>query len=377
MRNLLSMKYPAHISFCFLLLVVLLACESEPIEIPRIQITLTTTPASFYGARDGAVTAVVQGGTPPYQYFWSNGGREEGISGVGAGTYTLKVIDSRSALASKTTAVSQPAPTPLNLQFAVTDVSYYGGNDGAVTLAVTGGTSPYKYLWDNGSDKRELKKIRAGIFHVTVTDSGNPAIVTAASVTVAQPAFLCGRDSITDVDGNKYPTVQLGGQCWLAQNLRTRHLPEDPTRPIDGVFCQGTNCLTALGAHYTWQALMNGASSASGQEEIQGVCPFGWHVPTREEWDQLNSFLSVDGNGGPGSNVPGKMRGADSPSGFDALPAGNWGYAVFQGENSVFWTATQHSGERAFYRILNNFPLLGQGHVEKLNGLSARCVKNR
>ena len=194
---------------------------------------------------------------------------------------------------------------------------------------------------------------------------------------VGQPEFVCGRDSITDVDGNKYPTVQIGGQCWTAENLRTLHLPEDPAREIEGRFCLNLNCTNAFGAHYSWEAMMNGAGSVTAEDEVQGICPCEWHLPTKEEWEALNSYLSVDGNGGAGVNVPNKMRGADSPSGFDALYAGNWGYSVFEGENAVFWTATEQAGGRAFYRLINNFPLLGQGHLEKRSGLSVRCVRNR
>ncbi|MCB0588706.1 MAG: hypothetical protein KDD06_25670 [Phaeodactylibacter sp.] len=353
------------------------ACEEDSLPIPFIQVALEPTPASAYGARDGAVQSTVEGGQPPYRYFWSNGSQEEQIAGLPAGEYTLKVIDSRSAVASATAVVEQPEATPLVFNFSVTEVSWYGGDDGAVELSVMGGTPPYSAIWSNGGESLAIEGLTAGQYSVTVTDSGGPAIITIDSVMVGQPEFVCGRDSITDVDGNKYPTVQIGGQCWTAENLRTLHLPEDPAREIEGRFCLNLNCTNAFGAHYSWEAMMNGAGSVTAEDEVQGICPCEWHLPTKEEWEALNSYLSVDGNGGAGVNVPNKMRGADSPSGFDALYAGNWGYSVFEGENAVFWTATEQAGGRAFYRLINNFPLLGQGHLEKRSGLSVRCVRNR
>lgn len=359
------------------LLSVLAGCEEEEPIIPRIKITAEVTPASAFGARDGAISVRVEGGQPPYSYFWSNGATETEIGGLAAGAYELKVIDSGSAVASRTMVVEQPEATPLTLEFTVEPVSYYGGNDGAVVLNVSGGTPPYAYLWENEADTPNLEGLFAGNYGVTVTDSGDPAIVTTGVASVPQPDFVCGRDSITDVDGHKYPTVKIGDQCWMAENLRTLHHPEDPDRELEGVFCDGLNCSNALGAHYTWIAVMDGAESASGDEEVQGVCPCDWHVPTKEEWEELNRYLSVSGQGGDGVNVPNKMRGSDSPSGFDALNAGNWGYEVFAGETAVFWTATEQSDQRAFYRLLNNFPLLGQGHINKQNGLSVRCVRDR
>jgi len=366
--------------FCIIALLVcstlFWSCDDDEIVIPRIKISLESTSVSSFGASDGAITATVEGGQPPYQYFWNTGSTDKGINGLPAGEYTLKVVDSESAVASVTVILEQPEPTPLDLQFNVSDASWYTGTDGSVALTVSGGTPPCTYLWSNEEEGTNLEDLSAGTYSVTVTDSGDPAIVTVDSVVVSQPAFVCGRDSILDVQGNKYPTVKIGEQCWLAQNLRTTVLPKDPQTPIDGHFCNGTNCSNAMGAHYSWDALMNGAESVDDEAEVQGICPCEWHVPTKAEWEQLNAYLSVDGNGGSGSNVPNKLRGEDSPSGFDALHAGNWGYAVFAGENAVFWTATEQSDGRAFYRILNNFPLLGQGHVDKRSGLSVRCVRN-
>ncbi len=372
------MKLLARITIALSALFLLLqACQEEGIDIPFLQVSAEVTQASAYGASDGAISVAVEGGQPPYQYFWSNGSKEQNLSGLPAGTYTLQVIDSESAVASLTVIVGQPEATPLGLSFTVKDASWYGGEDGEISLSISGGTAPYAALWNNEEEGTQLKGLVAGWYSVTVTDAGEPAIVTVDSVEVAQPEFVCGRDSITDVNGNKYPTVQIGGQCWLAENLRTANLPNEPAKAIEGRFCMGLNCTKNLGAHYSWEAMMNSAESASGEEEVQGICPCEWHVPTKEEWEALNAYLSVDGNGGSGTNVPNKLRGPDSPSGFDALNAGNWGYPVFEGDIAVFWTATEQAEGRAFYRLINNFPLLGQGHVVKNSGLSVRCIRNK
>jgi hypothetical protein len=63
--------------------------------------------------------------------------------------------------------------------------------------------------------------------------------------------------------------------------------------------------------------------------------------PAANDWKEFNDWLRIDGNGGPGPNVPNKIRGEDSSSGFDALYAGNWGYGVFTGELAAFWSSTE------------------------------------
>ncbi|MEL7118195.1 MAG: FISUMP domain-containing protein [Bacteroidota bacterium] len=366
--------------FFFLLLSGLFfySCEEDEIDIVRVQISLEATDPSSFGAADGRINSLVDGGTPPYSYFWSNGETIENISGLTAGEYTLNVIDSRSAVGSQTVVLIQPDATPLDLQFTVTEVSRFGESDGAINLTISGGMAPYTYIWNNGEESESLEGLSTGMYAVTVTDSGDPSIITSDSVFVAEPEFVCGRDSIIDVDGNKYPTVQIGDQCWTAENLRTTHLPKDPLVEIAGHFCLGTNCSNANGAHYTWEAAMNGSESTDEDEEsVQGICPCEWHIPSKAEWTTLNSYLSVNGNGGSGQNVPNKLRGTDSSSGFNALLVGNFGYDLFNGELAAFWTATEQDEGDAIYRIINNFPLLGQGQTDKRNGLSVRCVKDK
>lgn len=69
---------------------------------------------------------------------------------------------------------------------------------------------------------QNLEKVKAGTYSVTVIDS-NPhgAVSTSGTVMVEQPDFVCGRDSLMDLDGFKYPTVSIGNQCWTVVNIGT------------------------------------------------------------------------------------------------------------------------------------------------------------
>ncbi|HKJ78815.1 MAG TPA: FISUMP domain-containing protein, partial [Prolixibacteraceae bacterium] len=176
--------------------------------------------------------------------------------------------------------------------------------------------------------------------------------------------------------------------CWTTINLKTIHKPgwnpnditlDEAEYLIDGRFCDGLKCNTAMGAHYTWDAAINGETSGG---QVQGIAPEGWHIPSRAEWKGLNDWLKIDGNGGDGTNVPNKIRGEASPSGFDVLYAGNWGYGVFTGDLAAFWTSTEYLAEgeqtgEAYYRLVNQFPLMGEGHEIKEKGLSIRLVLDK
>ena len=374
----------------FLGLILTFACNDEDEVIPEVKLLVETAEPTAYGATDGSIDLTIQGlENIPYEIFWNTGDTSEDISGLVAGTYQVKVIFLDKAVANKTVVLEEPAPEPLQLDFTVSPPAKWGYSDATVQLDISNGIEPYSVAWSNGSTDQNLKGVEAGTYTVTVADS-NPhgSVITQGIVVIGQPEFRCGTDSLIDVDGFRYPTVRLGDQCWTTVNLKTIHKPgwdpDDVTLDeagflIDGRYCDGLKCNTDMGAHYTWDAAMNGEPSGG---QVQGIAPEGWHIPSRAEWQVLNAWLRTDGNGGEGTNVPNKIRGEDSPSGFDVLYAGNWGYGVFTGELGAFWTSTEYftpagdpTGE-AYYRLVNRLPLFAEGHDIKEKGLSIRLVLN-
>ena len=113
-------------------------------------------------------------------------------------------------------------------------------------------------------------------------------------------------NSMTDSrDGQKYKTVKIGSQVWMAQNLNYE---------MADSYCYGNNAgsCTKYGRLYTWAAAMDSAGiwSTTGNGcgygkicsptyPVRGVCPSGWHLPTQTEW---NTLLTVVG----GSSVAGE-----------------------------------------------------------------------
>jgi len=79
--------------------------------------------------------------------------------------------------------VTQPAA--LSITKTITNVSTPGGSDGSVALSVTGGTTPYLYLWSNGQTTATATGLAAGTYTATVTD--NKGCTATTSATVTQP----------------------------------------------------------------------------------------------------------------------------------------------------------------------------------------------
>ena len=135
---------------------------------------------------DGTALVLANGGTTPFTYTWSNGSTTAQITGLTAGTYTVTITDANACTKVISTTINEP--TEVVLTVTKTDVKCNNGTDASVTASATGGTAPYTYAWNNGSNAATLKNLAAGTYSVTVTDANG--CKKNASITVAQPTEL-------------------------------------------------------------------------------------------------------------------------------------------------------------------------------------------
>ena len=207
----------------------------------------------------------------------------------------------------------------------------------------------------------------------------------------SKAAFLNSKikyDSIVDRrDGNVYKTVKIGNQVWMAENLNYADSVAMPSLKGNN-WCfdkDSTNCLL-YGRLYTWAAAT----------DSQGICPQGWHLPNKAEWELLIDSV--------GSQSGSKLRslkgwyndynGVDK-FGFSGAPAGYRMYAealecgsikssrcasnefVAQGQDANFWVATESVGGEAYYLLLmyDREEAVLKTH-EQTYGNSVRCLKD-
>jgi len=143
-------------------------------------VTVNNTNVKCNGGSDGSIALIVSGGSAPYTYQWSNGNTTATISNLTQGNYTFTVTDAQQCKVIQTTAITQPA----NLVTYTTGVdTECGQNNGSANIVATGGTSPFTYLWSNGSTSSTLVNIGSGTYTVSVTDANNCQAVK--SVTIA------------------------------------------------------------------------------------------------------------------------------------------------------------------------------------------------
>ncbi|MCB9235203.1 MAG: HYR domain-containing protein [Bacteroidia bacterium] len=127
---------------------------------------------SCNGQSDGRASVSISGGCSPYTINWSNGSLTDSISAIPAGTYTVTVIDSLGSSATDTLTLFSPPPIILN--FGGTLLVCEGDSTAAPDLTVSGGNAclGYSYAWSNGATVEDPANLPAGMYSVTVTDSG-------------------------------------------------------------------------------------------------------------------------------------------------------------------------------------------------------------
>lgn len=196
--------------------------------------------------------------------------------------------------------------------------------------------------------------------------------------------------SVTDIDGNTYPTTQIGSKVWMAENLKVTRYNDGTTITAAGTQDEfknaGSGSYVAYGVAAsslaTYGNLYNGYVVASAKN----VCMTGWHLPSPSEWSQLATNLGgMDTAGGRMKEVSNLWSSpnvaADNESGFSALPGGsycrvclsNTGIFADEGTDGYWWSSSTNT----FYYVTNDLASMRTKSTAHVNdGLSIRCVKD-
>jgi hypothetical protein len=212
--------------------------------------TATHTDACF-GESNGSVTATVTSGIAPYTILWSNGATTFTVDNLPAGTYTAVITAANGCTTSVSTTVSQPAAA-MAVAMSQTPITSSGGF-GTATATVTGGTSPYTYLWDSTpSQTTQTANLQVGWYTVVCTDA-------AGCTAVGNVTLLFGTCKATTVSKHSYETNCDGrnSACYLNDNFATSF----PNGMLIGA---GTRYLKFT----TAQAVRNFLSSDSGPKVL-------------------------------------------------------------------------------------------------------------
>lgn len=136
---------------------------------PLVLTELSHTNVTCFGGATGSAQVSASGGTPNYQFSWSNGVSGSQAIGLTAGSYTATVTDFNGCQTNLVISIAEPAP--LTIALNAVPPNCFGASNGAVTAVVNGGFSPYTYNWSNGAASTSIYSIPAGAYQVQVLDS--------------------------------------------------------------------------------------------------------------------------------------------------------------------------------------------------------------
>ena len=206
-------------------------------------------------------------------------------------------------------------------------------------------------------------------------------------------------DQMADIDGNVYQTVKIGNQMWMKENLRVTHyrngddIPnvQDDSSWIDlttGAYCAYENDegnISKYGILYNWHAV----------GDTRNIAPEGWHVPTDQEWKDLEMYLGLSRNEADDKSWQGTDQGSQlkatcgwandgngtNTSSFSALPGGyRYGYTGAFGSidsSASYWSSSQSGALYAWFRNLSySTSKVRRSSSNRQSGYSVRCVRD-
>ena len=223
--------------------------------------------------------------------------------------------------------------------------------------------------------------------------------------------WSCG--DLLEYQGYDYETVQIGEQCWFAENLRSESYENGDEIPVglsdeewssttsgamavygeglsscntqspDGDACDPNWSLAEYGRLYNWYAV----------DDVRGLCPSGWHVPSDEEWMTMEMILGMSESEANDMGFRGTDQGAQmktefgwfgggagtNSSGFSGLPGGyrsfngSFGSAGIEGG----WMIASLDGSNPWRRFLYDYSenVFRNSSVPQF-GLSVRCIQD-
>jgi uncharacterized protein (TIGR02145 family) len=213
-----------------------------------------------------------------------------------------------------------------------------------------------------------------------------------------------GPTSVTDIDGNVYNVVTVGNQCWMKENLKTTKYKNGTVIPgslSDAAWSNTTSGAQAdynndpaytniYGKLYNWYAVADPA----------GLCPTGWHIPSKSEWHELTKFLdpSADtilllqstiaggllksnGNLQDGTGIwEAPNTDATNTTGFTGLPAGvrdTTGTYADIGVAGYWWSSSPFSTNESWcHYVMYSNGWIARHFPPNNCGYSVRCLRN-
>lgn len=205
---------------------------------------------------------------------------------------------------------------------------------------------------------------------------------------ITQPIFSqISGDGVIDIDGNIYSSVIINKVEWMSENLKTTHYNNGDEIPYVSTNSDWSNSNSGAFCWYNNdddnKAIYGNIYNIYALNDIRGICPEGWEVPTENDWIKLVEYLGGSTEaGGPLKAVSNLWNppngGATNLSGFSALPSGRrWQAGLFQDLNERAYLGFIEGSSTSIARKISYFgtSVSYLGGYDN-TGVCVRCIKN-
>ncbi len=245
---------------------------------------------SCFGGTNGSIDITPSGGTAGYTYSWSNGSTSQDLAGLSFGTYTVTVTDANLCTINGTYSLTQPTALSISL-INSSNVSCFGGANGAINITPNGGSSGYTYNWSNGSNSQDLTGIGLGTYTLTVTDVNSCSVTGVYSIT--QPTVL----SINLVNSNNV-------SCFGGSNGSINITPNGGTTGYSYAWSNGASSQDLTGINFgTYTITVTDANSCTATNAYSLTQPSAVSISLVSStnvscFNGANGAINITPNGG-------------------------------------------------------------------------------
>ncbi len=321
----------------------------------------------------GAAVNISAGTAPSGQRFanWTSASAGVSFADANSAATTFTMPANAVTVTANFEAESDTSGTPsaytVTVSSAGTDATGGGSYEPGATVAISAGTAPdgQQFLkWTSTGGVRLGDSTRATTAFVM------PANHVTVTAVFESSTFIDLRDVTT------YKKVRIGGKMWMAENLKYE--------TTTGSVCYGNddaNC-EKYGRLYNWSTAMNGANASNKNPSgVQGICPDGWHLPSRPEWDALIAAAGGTVSGKALKSTSGWYNNGNGTDtyGFSALPGGGRisGNFIENGDRGYWWTSWDDNGaySSSFYKRMDyDSDNVREDKTNKGTAYSVRCI---
>jgi len=220
---------------------------------PQLQfVNIAVGNANCSGSANGSVQVTATGGVPPYTYTWSNGSTSSNPTGLTPGMHCVTVADVNGCYIDSCITITQPVMVQINM--LANNETCSGSCDGSITPSITGGTTPYTYLWSNLQVTPTIDNLCPGTYLLTVTDANGCQYYSSASITGPSALSVVAQSTVSPHCNNNDGSIQVGviggtpayTYQWSAPGGSTNTLNNIPSGSYTVTITDSHNCTAML-----------------------------------------------------------------------------------------------------------------------------------